>query len=292
MKMSRAFLLSLLLTLVALPLASQTGLKAFLPAEDEMPGWKTGDEVKIYKGSELIFFVNREADLLKEYGFEEVMAAELVNERGEEIELEIYRMTDVYASYGVYLLKSDGLEWEYDAGNESVMSNNSLVLWKHHYIAVIRNKDEKGADDTGSLTALADIIDSRIRIPGRWPKISHTFRDAPGRITLIRGKIALQNIYYFTSKDVFRIEEGYAIEKPGQTDIFLKYGDSFTSIRRFGEVAGVLSREKKFSGFTMVGETSFRMRDTDGNDISVESEDNYLNIRIRANAVSSGSDTW
>lgn len=267
---------------------AQTGLKAFLPKEDEMEGWRLSDKVSEYRGEDLIFFVNREADLYHEFGFVEVMATSFRNDLEEELSFELYRMKDVYASYGIYLLKSEGMNEKYNrAGKDAYIDNNSLVLWKHHYIAVIKG-DYTSESASQGMDLLADIVDSRIKIPGRWPAISHTFRNSPGNITLLRGKIGLQNVYYFTSKNVFRIEEGYAIEKPGLTDIYLKYSDSHTAIQRFGEVAGVLSREKRFSGFAMVGNTSFRMVDENGSDISIEADNNYLNIRIQKNVITSG----
>lgn len=280
--------LSVLLILLGSTTIAQTGLKAFLPKEDEMTSWKISGKVSEYKGEDLIFFVNREADLYHEFGFVEVMATSFTNENNEELSFELYRMRDIYASYGIYLHKAEGMEEKYEeAGKDAFIDNNSLILWKHHYVAVIEGDYDKRSVLSG-MELLADIVDSRIKIPGRWPSISHTFRDSPGNITLLRGKISLQNVYYFTSKDVFRIEEGYAIQKPGITDIHLKYADSFTTIQRFGEVAGVLSREKKFSGFAMVGNTSFRMIDDEGSDISIEAENNYLNIRIQNNIITSG----
>ncbi|GEM_PF-3453958 len=286
--MRKLILLQLLLILSAAYSPAQTGLRAFLPKDDEMEGWKLNSKVSEYKGEDLIFFVNREADLYQEFGFVEVMSTSFLNENNEELTFELYRMKDIYASYGIYLLKAEGMEDKYEkAGKDAFVDENSLVLWKHHYIAVIKG-DYTSSSASDGMEMLADIVDSRIKVPGRWPAISHTFRNSPGNIILLRGKIGLQNVYYFTSKDVFRIEEGYAVEKQGLTDIHLKYSDSFTAIRRFGEVAGVLSREKRFSGFSMIGSTAFRMIDEDGSDISIEADNNYLNIRIQKNVITSG----
>ena len=283
--MKKKVLLLLLVTILFAPnLLSQTGLKAFMPRNEEFPGWQVSSEAREYKGEEIIFATNREADLYHEFGFMGVLNSSFRNEANNSLKLEIFRMRDVYATYGVYLHKIDGLSEKYAVGNEAFIDDNTLVLWKHHYVAVIKG-DKSSPELTEGMKMLADIIDSRIKIPGRWRKISHTFRDSPGKVTLLRGKYGLQNIYFFTSKDVFRIEEGYAIEKPGLTDIHLIYSDSFTSIRRFSDIAGVLSREKRFSGFTMVGRTAFQMYDHQGNDISIESENNTLNIRIQKNVI-------
>ena len=290
MKMKRILILSLFLLGYGTFLMSQTGLKAFMPKGDELPGWLVSGEVKEYRGEELIFAANREADLYHEFGFKGVLTGRFKDQDSDQITLEIFRMKDVYASYAIYLHKSEGMVEKYDVGNEAFINDNALVLWKHHFVAVIKG-DATDLNVSVGMKQLADIVDSRIRIPGRWPKIAHTFRDSPGSITLLRGKLGLQNVYFFTSKDVFRVEEGYAIQKPGLTDIHLIYSDSFTSIQRFGEVAGLLSREGRFSGFNMIGSTAFRMRDNEGNDISIESDNNLLNIRIQKNIVTASQES-
>ncbi|MEE4115962.1 MAG: DUF6599 family protein [Marinilabiliaceae bacterium] len=278
--MKRILLLLIFMYSGGLLAEAQTGLKAFMPRKSEMQGWAVAGQFKEYRGDNLIFAANRDADLFYEYGFVGVLRGDFVDAASEKISLEIFRMSDVYASYAIYLHKTRGMRNSYQAGKEAFWDGNSLVLWKHHFVAVITGDAGEQSVKMG-MEELASVIDSRIKIQGRKPTISQTFADSPGRVTLLRGKFSLQNIYYFTSKDVFRIEQGYAIEKQGLTDIHLIYNDSFTSIRRFGEVAGVLSREKKFAGFTMVGPQAFRMYDSEGNDISIESEKNLLNIRIQ-----------
>lgn len=290
MNMKRVLILALFLLGCGSFLKSQTGLKAFIPKVDELPGWLVSGEVKEYRGAELIFVANREADLYHEFGFKGVLTSIFKDQGSDQISLEIFRMKDVYASYAIYLHKSEGMVKKYDVGNEAFINDNTLIMWKHHFVAVIKG-DATDSNVSMGMKKLADIVDSRIKIPGRWPKISHTFRDSQGSVTLLRGKLGLQNVYYFTSKDVFRIEEGYAIQKPGLTDIHLIYSDSFTSIQRFGEIAGVLSREGRFSGFNMIGSTAFRMRDNDGNDISIESDNNLLNIRIQKNVVTTSQES-
>jgi len=280
----RLYLLPLIGLLFSTNLLAQTGLKAFIPKESELPGWQISSEVKEFKGEDIIFATNREADLYHEFGFMGVLNSSFTDAEKNTLSLEIFRMKDVYATYGVYLHKIDGMDEKYPVGKEAYFDDNALVFWKHHFVAVIKGK-ASDPDVAEGMKMLADIVDSRIKIPGRWPKISHTFRDSQGKVTLLRGKYGLQNIYFFTSKDVFRIEQGYAIEKPGLTDIQLIYSDSFTSIRRFSDAAGVLSREKRFSGFTMIGHMAFQMSDNEGNDISIESENNCLNIRIQKNIV-------
>jgi len=287
--MKRSVLLLFLLIFCSLSLIGQTGLKAFLPLETEMPGWKMHDNVEEFEGDDLFFLINGGADLFLEFGFVEVMKASLKSDENENLYFEIYRMKDMFASYGIFLQKIAGMKERYSAGKDSYINESSLVLWKHHYFAIIRS-DHASDSVTVGMKLLADIVDSRIKPRGKWPSIINDLNNKPGKVTLLRGKIALQNVYYFTSKDVFRIEEGIAFENPGVTDIHLKYRDSDTSVQRFGEVAGVLNREKRFSEFRMDGDIAFRMRDNKGNDIRIEANDNMLSIRIMKNSTPADSD--
>lgn len=261
----------------------QTGMYALLPAEDEIEGWELRGEPELYAGDKLYSLIGRGADLYLEYGFIELIAASVMNKAGEELKLEIYRMEDSFGANAVYLQKSSSAGESYRAGNDAFINSSSLGFWKHHYFILI-SCDHEGSSVTGGMKVLADLVETRIKPNGRIPDLSKKFSNRPGRVSLIRGKIALANIYYFTTTDVFRIDEGVAIEEPGRIEIWLKYKDSNTSIQRLGEVAGILSRESRFTGFMMSGDTAFRLNDTDGNIINIESAGAYLKIIIADSA--------
>ena len=222
--MNRILLLFIFVYCGGLMAEAQTGLKAFLPKKNEMQGWVVAGQVREFRGDNLIFATNRDADLFTEYGFKGVLKGDFIDTENEKISLEIFRMRDVYASYAIYLHKTKGMLNRYDAGKDAFWDGNSLVMWKHHYVALITG-DASDLSVVMGMKELANLIDSRIKIPGRRPTISDTFSDSQGRVSLLRGKFSLQNVYYFTSKDVFRIEQGYAIEKQGLTDIHLIYSD-------------------------------------------------------------------
>jgi uncharacterized protein YuzE len=276
--MWRVALLSLLIV-NQLSLPGQTGLKALLPTEDEAPGWRVAGETREYSGDNLFSLINGGANLYLEYGFVEVIAASVVNEQGEELKLEIYRMGDSFGANAVYLQKRSGASDSYSVGNDAFINGGSLGFWKHHYFALIRSDKESESVIEG-MKMVADIVASRIRPKGQIPDLSKKFNNRPGRVTLLRGKIALSNIYYFTTTDVFRIEEGVAIEEPGRIEIWLLYDNSHITIQRLGEVAGILSRETRFTSFMMSGDQSFRLEDKKGNIIDIEATGKYLKIIV------------
>ena len=192
-------------------------------------------------------------------------------------------MEDTFGSYALYLQKSRGAGETYTAGNNSYLDTLSLGFWKHHYLVTI-SCDRMYDSTLLGMKLVADLVDSRIRPYGKLPDITGPFMQRPGRVTLLRGKIGLSYIYHFTTTDVFRIEEGIAIEETGRAEIWLKYPNSNMSVQRLGEVAGVLSRDPRFTGFMMSGDLSFRLSDKIGNTIDIEATGRYLKILVAASS--------
>ncbi|MFN2379392.1 MAG: hypothetical protein ABR519_04185, partial [Bacteroidales bacterium] len=123
-------------------------------------------------------------------------------------------------------------------------------------------------------------VENRIKQDGRLPSVATAFSDRNGSITLLRGKIALSNIYYFSSRDIFVIEEGIAVEENGVKEIWLHYSDHGKPVQRLGEVSALLSTDARFTGFTMSGKQSVTLSDKRGNRIDIEASGNYLKIKI------------
>ena len=266
--------------LIGISAKGQTGMKALLPAEGELTGWELQGEPKEYSGEDLFILIDGGADLVSEYGFKEVITATVVSDEGDELQLEIYRMADSFAAFGVYLQKKPGNAAGYEAGNNCFIDEFSLGFWKQHYFALIRTKYTSDSITAG-MKIIADLVDSRIRNRGRWPEIfTQAASGATGKITLIRGKIALSNVYHFTSRDIFRIDEGIAIENSTGTEILFRYETPDESVHRLGEVAGFLSRDERFTGFRMTGDLSFALVDDEGNDIEITSDGKYLRVDI------------
>ncbi|MEZ5001214.1 MAG: DUF6599 family protein [Bacteroidales bacterium] len=273
----------LALTLLT-PLSSmygQTGMKALLPVEGEIKGWEVAGPVRQYGAEQLESIAGRESVLYSEYGFREAIRASMINSSGEILGLEIYRMDDTFGSYALYLQKSRGAGETYTAGNNSYLDSLSLGFWKHHYLVTI-SCDRLNDSTLLGMKLVADLVDSRIRPNGKLPEITAPFMQRPGRVTLLRGKTGLSYIYHFTTTDVFRIDEGIAIEETGRAEIWLKYPNPDMSVQRLGEVAGVLSRDQRFTGFMMSGDQSFRLSDRLGNTIDIEATGRYLKILIAA----------
>ena len=280
-KMKEFFSLYILVFLTTL-CSGQSGLTVFLPEKDELPGWVISGDVLEYEKEDLISMLDGGAALYHEYGFKEVMTVNFSNNEGKAINLHVYRMKYSFASYALYLQKSVGSEKMKEIGNDGFVSDYSLGFWKHHYFAIV-NSNQAGIEISKGMEDIARIVESRIKNSGKWPDIISKVDNDVGKVTLIRGKISLSNVYFFSTKDVFRAQEGVAYEKDDLIEIILKYSSNYESIQRLGEVAGVLSRERRFNQFRMTGDYSFEMYDLQGNNIEIEAEGRYLLIDIEKN---------
>lgn len=268
------------LLLLSVPGAvAQTGPAALLPAEGEIDGWGISGEPVVYGGDDLFFLINGGADIYYEYGFREVIAASLTDPAGGEIKLEIYRMSDSFAAYAVFLQKSTGSDIDEAAGTSSFINSGSMGFWKHHYFVLMRSNRENSTVTDG-MKLVAGAVEKRIKQEGRLPDIVSSFSNRSGSITLLRGKIVLSNIYYFSSRDIFMIEEGIAVEENGVKEIWLQYSDPGKPVQRLAEVSAVLSSDTRFTGFTMSGEQSVTLADKRGNRIDIEAAGSFIKIKI------------
>ena len=259
--------------------AGQTGMYALLPVEDEIEGWSIGSRFAEINDADLDSLFSTEADLYSEYGFRDGILASLQNSEGDDVSIEIIRMKDSFGAYAVYLANSEPDAESYHAGKNAFISDSSLGFWKFQYFILINSRGT-GIEKSEIMKETADVIDSRIRPAGKLPDLALVFNNRPGRVTLLRGKYSLARVYPFTTLDVFRIEEGVALETPGRAEIWLKYSDIHKPVQRLGEVGGVLSRDPGYSGFMMSGDQSFRLYDHKGNAIEIEASGKYLKIVI------------
>lgn len=275
----RVTLSTALLLLSVLGAAAQTGPAALLPATGEIEGWEISGDPVVYGGDDLFFLINGGADIYYEYGFKEVTAASLANPAGGEIKLEIYRMKDSFAAYAVFLQKSTGSDIAETPQSGSFVNSGSMGFWKHHYFVLMRSNSENSTITDG-MRLVAGAVEKRIKQEGRLPEIVSSFSNRSGTITLLRGKIVLSNIYYFSSRDIFMIEEGIAVEENGVKDIWLHYSDPGKPVQRLAEVAAHLSSDTRFTRFSMSGEQSVTLYDKRGNRIDIEASGSYLKIKI------------
>jgi hypothetical protein len=274
----------LILTLLSLPIYlnsfSQSGPGAIFPAEKEIPGWRTSDELKVYDRENISDLIDGESELFKEFGLRYAVTMDWHNFSGKTINIRVYTMDNTFGSCGLFLQKSKGEKVFRDFGNSCFEKPGSFVFWKQYYL-VAMNSVSTGDSIRDGFRLMAGVIDSKIKSRGLIPGILGLSNDKQGNITIFKGPLALANIYYFSPLNIFRIKEGIAIENDDSSEIILRYTDNNEAVRRFSDAAGILGGMSKFSGFLMVGDYTFAMKDAKGKTLTFRVDDNCLNISIK-----------
>ena len=259
---------------------SQSGPGAILPAEKEVPGWRTSGELKIYNRDNLVNLADGEADMFKEFGLRNAVSRDYFNFTGKVINIQVYTLESTFGSYGIFLQKSKEEKVFKEFGNACFEKAGDFTFWKQYYF-ITMHSGSSGDTISSSFRLMAGIIDSKIKSRGLLPDILGLSNDKTGHISIFKGPLALSKIYYFGPMDVFYINEGIAIENGDTTEIILKYTDNNEAVRRFSDSAGILSGMSKFSGFIMIGDYSFAMKDKDGKTLTFKLDNNYMNITIK-----------
>jgi hypothetical protein len=263
-----------------IPSFSQTGPGAILPSEYEIPGWRPNGDFRVFNSGNLSNLIDGGAALFLEYGFREAVTRDYYNYHGKIIKLEVYTMSNTFASYGIFLQKAKGEKTFHEFGNDCFSNSGSFGFWKQYYFVFMRS-DFSGDTISEGFKLMAGAIDAKIKSRGILPDILGLSKYKSGKITIFNGPIALSNIYYFGPGNIFSIKEGIAIENDDSKEIILKYEDNNEAVRRFSDAGGILGAMINFSDFKMDGQFSFTMKDNKGNTLVFKVDENCLDILIR-----------
>jgi hypothetical protein len=259
---------------------SQTGPGAMLPGKDDVPGWRTAGEIKIWSKENIRNFAKEESDLVMEYGFDHAVEQDYYNYRNKLIKAKVYVMTSSFGACGLFMRYSKNQKVIKEYGNSAYQKVGEYGFWKHLYLVKLTSASA-GDTITDGFRMIAAYIDSKIRSKGMIPEILGLSGGKAGNVTIFKGPLALSEIYYFSPLNIFFVQEGIAIENGDTKDIILKYSDNNEAVRRFTEVAGLLSGMNKFSDFIMLENFSFALKDRDRKTLVFKVSENYLKINIK-----------
>jgi hypothetical protein len=128
---------------------------------------------------------------------------------------------------------------------------------------------------------IAGFIDARIRTKGKPPEILDYCVDKKGTVTIFKGPLALSEIYYFSPLNIFFADEGIAVTNGDTTELIFAYIDDNEAVRRFTEVAGIVSQMSKFSDFIMPAPFTFAMMDRNGKMLTFRVIENKIDVIIK-----------
>lgn len=275
------YLFTIILIIYAcLETAGQTGPGAMLPGKDDLAGWRTPGEMKIWSKENLRSFAKEESAIVQEYGFNYAVEQNYNNFRNKLINVKVYVMNSSFGACGLFMRYSKNQKVIKEYGNSACEKDGEYCFWKQFYFVKLSSASVGDTIKEG-FRMISAFIDSKIRSKGVMPDIMGLSSGRSGNVIIFRGPLALSEIYYFSPLNIFFVQEGIAMENPDSKEIILKYADNNEAVRRFTEVAGILSGMSKFSDFIMLENFSFAMKDKERKTLVFMVSENYLNIKIK-----------
>jgi hypothetical protein len=226
--------------MAALALAAGCGEKGgargpagLLPDPDAVEGVADMGEVAEYGGGSLYDFLNGGAELYFDYGIVSIISSEYMTDGGNEIEVSAYDMGSPAGAFGIYSnIRYAGADFV-PVGNEGMLSASSLDFYKGRYYCRLLAFDNQ-AETQAVMLCLGKALAANIKAAASAPHIVDLLpRD--GRVArsekYFTGQVALNNIRYMSSENVFNLGEGtegvaarYEMDGAPFTVIVIQYG--------------------------------------------------------------------
>lgn len=202
------------------------------PAKGELPGWSISDSIKVFKGDDLFNYVDGGAEVFMEYGFNQLATSAYLDKNNNQMQVEIYEMSDPDAAYGAYSFYLNGQGKVIKDVPDGIFLDYYAVFWKSNLLTVISLTNPNDSL-ISAISSLAKIIFLKMPFANEMPSLVSRFKDsrlAEGYIKFFKGNVSLGNFYKFIPGDAFKFKEGIGYTISGAKIIVLKYdSDSFAN---------------------------------------------------------------
>ena len=285
--MKRPGLMLTILLLIAFTASSQEqDIRSLLPEASELDNVALLGDPEIYTAEKLHELAPRNAALVKEYGFKQAIVADYKDaERGESYHLEIYEMSDLYASYGIYTILQLYDESPDDIGEDGQVVNNEAIFVQGKYVVrIIADKEDENNET--ELKAAAQLVAARMESKGakNLPVIQNLMQVLPMEdqalptVKFLRGYLSLNRIYHFYDEDIWGFEGGVAGLYPWYTIVILKYPDRDKATAQFNFLRKLGSIADNYQSYNSASSSTFQMVDRQGTKLSFNYYDGFFII--------------
>lgn len=208
------------------PAQETVDMKAlYCPKDGEAEGWNLSGETQQFEGDDLFLLIDGGAEIYHEYGFIRVFAAAFVNANGKKMNLEIYEMEDDASAYGIYSFKTAPGGQVIQAGDEALLEDYYLNMWRGRFLVTLIGFDEDAATIQG-LKTMAVAVAGKLTRTGQRPAVVSLLPDAglePGAVTYLEGPLGFYNRYSIDPEDILGIRQA----------AFGQYGDAFMMVSQY-----------------------------------------------------------
>jgi hypothetical protein len=257
-------------------LEKEPDILSYLPGPHELGTWHQVDSARIFVGEDLYTMIDGGADIYFEYGFNQAVSAEYQNGQESSIKLELYRMSDDSAAFGIF---SNG---EYSFNGKRVEIGDGGIFGKY-YIAFRKNSHLVlfTASDTLSETIaemfnIATQVDKRLGRRGTIPRLINYL---PGSNLIsciyLRGLLGLSSIYMFDIDNIFELKEGIIGKYQNHQLFIFNYETEEKTEQVYKNAHKIFKAGNRFQKFKDSG-THYSMRDQKGRSILIKRYKNLI----------------
>jgi hypothetical protein len=219
-------------------------LVKLLPDSSQISPFIASEEAIVFEKDKLYQHINGAADIYLEYGFESVLNQQYSDDQST-IVLDIYRMSDSEAAFGIYSLFRDPNKPALNIGDDGVEFEYQISFWQEKYYVVLMGYDNS-ADTKKMLFKIAHTVSDKLG-SSTGPKILEqlliNFKVARSEGT-IKGLLALNRKLFLTKENILNIDgksksaafASYQSEH-GKAELLLIFGpDRLTDLEKVEEI--------------------------------------------------------
>lgn len=187
------------------PAVMGAGDEALMPAGAAIDPWKKTATPRVFTSSDLYGYIDGGAELFLEFGFE-TLTIQKYRYGPAEFSVEIYRLTDPEAAFGIYAMKCGQEKPDPRLHERHTRGRYQLQLVKNRYFIIINNTSGSEAL-IPALVEFAQAIAPRIAPapPLKALGLLPAEKRVETSIRLLRGPYALQAVYVFGEGDVLQL---------------------------------------------------------------------------------------
>ena len=262
-----------------------TDLKSYLPSGQDTGEWRGDGPPQEFKGDDLYLYIDGGAEIYREYGFEQVVVQDYKNLGGKGFSLEIFRMSNPEAAFGMYTFKRSPKGKVISIGAEGQMEDYYLNFWKGPYLVTLTAYDTDAKTMDG-LTLAARIVDKKIHEEAKRPSLIAVL---PGEglvetsVRYFRGYLGFMNLYSSLGKEELGVREGvkgdYGV---GCLLFILRYQSEQESRARFSAAQLAIEKSTGSKEPQPVGAQPVRLKDDHGKFLSLHRIKNYILLCLEA----------
>lgn len=221
--MIKKVVLSVILVLAQVTMASQGIRTKALPKDGDVEGWTKHRTLQHYAGEDLYEYINGGAEIYHEYGFVQVVVQDYVNDTGKSVSVEIFEMVSPSSAYGMYTFKTDSKGKRILVGSEAQLADYYMNFWKGPFLVTLTGFDETEETRQGLLN-IGEYISSKMPVGRDKPRIVSFLPEedlVDQSFKYFTGYLGLRNSHPFFSLNIAGFEQGIKGDYSGEFSFFL-----------------------------------------------------------------------